>query len=131
VNIGVLLNSPFRVERRVLEIQTKLHHWAKGAPDRQFGDLFNLVADPAFLVLAWNRVRENKGARSVGVDGVSVTLIERSESGVEGFLEEVRTSLKARTFQPVPVRGRQFPKRTESFVAWAFLLSATALCRHP
>jgi hypothetical protein len=30
---------------------------------------YNLVADPPFLVTAWNRVRENKGARSAGVDG--------------------------------------------------------------
>ncbi|REK88674.1 group II intron reverse transcriptase/maturase [Streptomyces inhibens] len=110
VNIGVLLNSPYRAERRVLEIQTKLHHWAKEAPDRQFGDLFNLVADPAFLVLAWNRVRENKGARSVGVDGVSVALIERSVLGAEGFLEDVRALLKARTFQPVPVQEKTIPK---------------------
>ena len=36
-------------ERRVLEIQTKLHRWARDDPHRRFDDLFNLVADPAFL----------------------------------------------------------------------------------
>jgi RNA-directed DNA polymerase len=37
---------------RVLKIQTKLHQWAIGDPHRRFDDLFNLVADPAFLTVA-------------------------------------------------------------------------------
>jgi RNA-directed DNA polymerase len=59
----------YRAERRVLGIQTKLHRWATGDPDRRFDDLFNLVADPAFLLVAWERVRSNKGARTAGADG--------------------------------------------------------------
>ena len=51
-------------------MQTKLHHWAVADPGRRFDDLFNLVYDPAFLVVAWDRVRGNKGARTAGVDGV-------------------------------------------------------------
>ena len=42
----------YRAERRVLSIQTKLHQWATDDPDRRFADLFNLVADPAFLQVA-------------------------------------------------------------------------------
>ncbi len=57
-------------EARVLKIQTKLHQWAISDPDRRFDDLYNLVADPAFLTVAWARVRGNRGARSAGVDGV-------------------------------------------------------------
>ena len=56
---------------RVLKIQTKLHQWATDDPDRRFDDLFNLVYDPAFLTVAWDRVRGNRGARSAGVDGVN------------------------------------------------------------
>ena len=41
--------------RRVLEIQTKLHGWAVADPHRRFDDLINLVADPAFLLIAWDR----------------------------------------------------------------------------
>ena len=59
----------YRAERRVLEIQTKLHRWANDDPHRRFDDVFNLVADPAFLLVAWDRVRSNKGARTAGVDG--------------------------------------------------------------
>ena len=43
----------YEAERRVLEIQAKLHRWAVDDPHRRFGDLFNLVTDPAFLLVAW------------------------------------------------------------------------------
>ena len=56
---------------RVLKIQIKLHQWASEDPSRRFDDLFNLVCDPAFLALAWDRVRGNTGARTAGVDGQS------------------------------------------------------------
>jgi len=57
-------------EARVLKIQTKLHQWATDDPNRRFDDLYNLVSDPVFLVVAWDRVRGNRGARSAGVDAV-------------------------------------------------------------
>ena len=66
----------YRAERRVLEIQAKLHRWARDEPHRRFDDLFNLVCDPAFLLVAWARVRGNKGARSAGVDGYTACAIE-------------------------------------------------------
>src|SRR5215208_4535396 len=69
VNTGAPLPTPQAAEARVLEIQAKLHRWATDDPDRRFDDLFNLVCDPAFLLVGWRRVRGNKGARSAGVDG--------------------------------------------------------------
>ena len=48
----------------VREMQIKLHRWAGKDSSRRFGDLFNLVYDPAFLVHAWERVSTNKGART-------------------------------------------------------------------
>lgn len=44
-------------EWRVLRMQKKLHRWATEDPDHRFDDLANLVYDPAFLVVAWHRVR--------------------------------------------------------------------------
>jgi hypothetical protein len=69
VNTGAPWPTPKEARARVLEIQTKLHRWATDDPDRRFDDLFNLVCDPAFLVLSWTRVRTNKGSRTAGVDG--------------------------------------------------------------
>jgi len=99
----------FRAERRVREIQAKLHRWARDDPHRRFDDLFNLVADPAFLLVGWDRVRSNKGARTAGVDGRTARSIEVGQ-GVEDFLDGLRSALKDRSFRPLPVRERMIPK---------------------
>ena len=95
--------------RRVLKIQTKLHCWARDDPHRRFDDLFNLVADPAFLLVAWDRVSGNKGAATAGVDGRTARSVAALQ-GVEEFLDELRNSLKDRSFRPLPVRERMIPK---------------------
>lgn len=110
VNIGDLLASPRQAEQRVLGIQTKLHRWASADAARRFDDLFNLVADPAFLVMAWERVRWNTGARTAGIDKRTASSIEASTQGVEGFLTQLRSQVKDRTFRPVPVREKLIPK---------------------
>ena len=76
VNTGAVqwpdVDSAFWAVRRM---QLKLHRWASGHHTRRFGDLFNLVYDPAFLVHAWERVSSNVGARTAGVDRVRVAQI--------------------------------------------------------
>jgi RNA-directed DNA polymerase len=111
VNTGAPPPTPSleEAQARVLGIQTKLHQWATGDPSRRFDDLFNLVCDPAFLLVAWHRVRGNKGARTAGVDGRTARDVQRGR-GVEGFLADLRTELRARRFAPLPVRERQIPK---------------------
>jgi RNA-directed DNA polymerase len=94
VNIGALVAYPSVAEHRVLKIQTKLHCWAAAEADRRFDDLFNLVVDPAFLVVAWNRVRSNKGARTAGIDAATAASIESRQHGVAGFLAELRSQVK-------------------------------------
>jgi len=109
VNTDELESATYVAERRVLEIQTKLHRWAREDPDRRFDDLFNLVTDPAFLLVAWDRVRGNKGAKTAGVDGRTAGSIALW-TGVEEFLDGLRASLKDRSFCPLPVRERMIPK---------------------
>ncbi|GAF51481.1 group II intron reverse transcriptase/maturase [Rhodococcus wratislaviensis] len=101
--------SLYRAERRVLEIQTKLHRWANDDPHRRFDDLYNLVTDPSFLLMAWDRVAGNKGARSAGVDGMTAASV-RERTGEEQFLAELREQLKSGGFRPLPVRERMIPK---------------------
>ena len=93
-------------EAQVLRMQAKLHQWATDSPDRRFCDLYNLVADPAFLVVAWHRVRGNRGARSAGVDGVKPSSILFGDVMLAGL----RDDLKARRFTPLPVKERMVPK---------------------
>ena len=101
-------------DARVLGTQIKLHRWAGEDEGRRFGDLFNLVCDPAFLLVAWRRVRGNRGARTAGVDGVTVRRIEQ-ERGVDDFLAELRAELRARTYRPSRVRERMIPKANGKF----------------
>jgi RNA-directed DNA polymerase len=109
VNTDELEYQLYRAERRVQEIQTKLHCWAGDDPHRRFDDLYNLVCDPSFLLVAWDRVRGNTGARTAGVDGRTVSQIAAG-GGVEAFLDGLREELKARSFRPLPVRERMIPK---------------------
>ncbi|MCA1681727.1 MAG: group II intron reverse transcriptase/maturase [Actinobacteria bacterium] len=93
----------------VRRMQTKLHRWAGEDGSRRFGDLFNLVYDPAFLVHAWERVSTNKGGRTAGIDKATVAMIE-TRVGVEAFLGQIRDSLKSGEFAPVEVRQVTIPK---------------------
>jgi RNA-directed DNA polymerase len=99
-------DSAYFAARRM---QTKLHRWAGDDISRRFGDLFNLVYDPAFLMHAWERVSTNTGARTAGIDKATVALIE-SRVGVEAFLGQIRDSLKSDEFAPVEVRQVMIPK---------------------
>jgi RNA-directed DNA polymerase len=106
VNIGAPWPTPPEAEVRVLRMQKKLHQWAISDRDRRFDDLFNLVHDPAVLVVAWRRVRGNKGKRSGGVDRVAPVDI----TDVAGLLAALRDDLKAQEFVPLPARERMIPK---------------------
>ncbi len=94
---------------KVSGMQAKLHRWAVADPGRRFDDLFNFVCDPATLIAAYVRVAGNKGARTAGVDGLTVADVAE-QIGVPGFLDEIRASLKNGTFRPLPVRERTIPK---------------------
>jgi len=107
VNIGEPWPDLDEAELRVHAMQTKLHQWAISDPDRCFDDLYNLVYDPAFLVVAWSRVRDNKGGRSAGVDGVVPRSIVFSAGE---FLTGLEDDLKSRRFTPTPVREKMIPK---------------------
>ena len=54
-------------------------------------------------------MRGNKGARTAGVDGRTAASIQEGE-GVRVFLDELRLSLRERSFTPVPVREMMIPK---------------------
>jgi RNA-directed DNA polymerase len=98
----------------VARMQIKLHRWAGDDASRRFGDLFNLVCDPAFLLVAWDRVARSPGARSAGADGVTVTQITRDD-GAAAFLEQIRSDVKSGRFTTQPVRQVKIPKAGGKF----------------
>ncbi|MGH3191305.1 MAG: group II intron reverse transcriptase/maturase [Streptosporangiaceae bacterium] len=113
---GALVNSgavrwpdPVLAGITVRSMQTKLHRWAGEDSSRRFGDLFNLVYDPAFLVAAWERVSANKGAKTAGIDKVTAAWVEAA-IGVGAFLGQIRDLLKSGEFRPAEVRQVMIPK---------------------
>ncbi|MFD4505367.1 group II intron reverse transcriptase/maturase [Streptomyces sp. NPDC058457] len=95
--------------QRVSEMQAKLHRWAVADPGRRFDDLFNLVHDPATLMVAFDRVAGNRGARAAGVDDLTVAGVEE-RIGIPGFLNDLRAQLKAGVFRVLPVREKKIPR---------------------
>jgi len=94
---------------RVLGWQTKLHRWAGQDEHKRFGDVFNLLCDPATLLVAWERVKRNRGSKTAGVDGQTRWHVERI--GVERVLGELHQSLRDGSYTPLPVREHEIPKR--------------------
>ncbi|HEY8985047.1 MAG TPA: group II intron reverse transcriptase/maturase [Streptomyces sp.] len=109
VNAGAGTAVSWRPGVPVRKMQLKLHQWARADASRRFDDLYNLLYDPGFLIDAWNRVAGNTGAKTAGIDGLTVAAIE-SGPGVQPFLMDIRNELKARAYRPAPVRRTQIPK---------------------
>jgi RNA-directed DNA polymerase len=110
VNTGaVFWPDPYSAGIAVRRMQTKLHLWAARDAGRRFGDLFNLVYDPAFLTVAWERVSTNKGANTPGIDKATAAGVE-ARDGVLGLLGRIREELKSGSFRPVEVRRVLIPK---------------------
>jgi RNA-directed DNA polymerase len=62
------------------------------------------------LLVAWERVKRNRGSRTAGVDGQTRRVVE--QMGVEGVLAKLRQELKDGTYRPLPARERLIPKRS-------------------
>src|SRR5215468_8460883 len=73
-----------------------------------FEKLWGLVTDLRNLRIAFARVQRNRGARTAGIDRVTVRKI--LQSGVVPFLDEIRKDLRGGTFRPKPVRRVLIPK---------------------
>ncbi len=85
-----------------------------------------LVYDPAFLVVAWHRVRGNKGARTAGVDGSTPRGLGWAALDL---LAEVREDLKAGRFAPSPVRQKTIPKASGKVRSLGIPTARDRMCR--
>jgi len=89
-------------------VQRALHTRSKEHPDYVFEKLWGLVTDLRNLRIAFVRVQRNRGARTAGIDRVTVRKV--LQSGVMPFLDEIRKDLRGGTFRPAPVRRVLIPK---------------------
>lgn len=91
---------------KVRQLQRQLWAAAKRAPGRRFHALYDHIWRGDVLQEAWRRVRSNRGA--AGVDGQSIRDVE--QYGVERFLEELGSGLRAGEYRAQVVRRRYIPK---------------------
>jgi group II intron reverse transcriptase/maturase len=98
--------GPRTPEDKVRRLQERLHASAKQDKQRRFHQLYDKVASPWFLAVAWQRVKANQGAP--GPDGESIEQIE--ERGVGAFVQDLGRELRERRYHAGPVRRVYIPK---------------------
>ncbi len=106
--MNYLLRKSGEEPDKLSRLRQKLYQKAKQEPRFKFYSLYAHLWRDDVLWEAWKRVKANKG--SAGVDGVTFSAIESSEGGVKEFLEEIRKSLKSRTYKPSPIKRVYIPK---------------------
>ena len=96
------LTPPTTVQKLHAALQAK----AKGQPSCRFYALYDKVYRVDVLVYAYELCRANRGAP--GVDGQTFEAIEAS--GRNGWLSDLATELKEKTYRPQAVRRVWIPK---------------------
>ena len=88
------------------DLRRSLYVKAKAEPAWRFWGLYVHVCKLETLDEAYRMAQENDGAP--GIDGVTFEAIE--ESGVEGFLRQIRDELITGTYRPMRARKKEIPK---------------------
>jgi RNA-directed DNA polymerase len=88
------------------DLRRSLYVKAKAEPTWRFWGLYVHVCKLETLDEAYRMAQNNDGAP--GIDGVTFEAIE--ESGVEGFLRQIRDELITGTYRPMRARKKEIPK---------------------
>ena len=96
-------------EAWILSVQRKLYQWSQENPGDQWRDMWGWLTDIRTLRCAWRRVASNRGARTAGVDGMTVGRI-RAKVGEQRFLEGLQAELRSGAYQPSPSKRILIPK---------------------
>jgi len=89
------------------EMQKKLSQKATNEHEHQFENLYGLLCNEVWLREAVHKTLRNTGGRTAGID----TMTRSNLLGdLEGYTTRLREALKAKTFEPTPVRRVYIPK---------------------
>ena len=88
------------------DLRRSLYVKAKAEKTWRFWGLYVHVCKMETLYEAYKMAKGNDGAP--GIDGVTFTAIE--ESGVDGFLRQIRDELVTNTYRPMRARKKEIPK---------------------
>jgi group II intron reverse transcriptase/maturase len=92
-------------EKPIRQHSRRLVDWLKLAGVKKVHSLVDKVYKKKNLELAWEKVRQNRGAG--GIDGESIEAFEKEIGAKLGRLHE---ELKDGTYEPQPVRQKEMPK---------------------
>ncbi|WP_265037045.1 group II intron reverse transcriptase/maturase [Wolbachia endosymbiont (group A) of Anomoia purmunda] len=98
----------------LLAKQRKLYTWSRNNPSQAWRDMWNWVTQLPSLRLVWKRVASNKGARTAGVDNMTVKRIRSRKGGVIDFLQKLQTELRSGTYRPTSVKRHWISKTGRS-----------------
>jgi group II intron reverse transcriptase/maturase len=88
-------------------MQRKLSQWATDDPTKRFVDLYSLLCNEAWLRVAAHETLRNRGSETAGIDMMTKS---NFRGDYDGNINRLKERLKARTFEPTPVRRVYIPK---------------------
>ena len=91
----------------VSEMQRKLSQRATEEREHQFENLYSLLCNETWLRVAAHETLKNSGSETAGIDKQTKS---NFLGDYEGNLERLKAGLKAKTFEPMPVRRVYIPK---------------------
>jgi RNA-directed DNA polymerase len=109
------------------EMQKKLSQKAGKEPEHQFENLYGLLCNEVWLRGAHHAVNTNQGRETAGLDGITMSNFHGDR---ESNLKRLHEQLKAKTFEPMPVKRVYIPKPNSEKkrplgipMAWAYCIS--------
>src|SRR5712671_1353803 len=88
-------------------MQRKLSLTAQEKPEHKFGDLYSLLCNEVWLRVAAHDTLQNTGSNTAGIDGMTKA---NFLGNFDGYIIKLKEALKAKTFEPMPVRRVYIPK---------------------
>jgi group II intron reverse transcriptase/maturase len=93
----------------ICKTQQSFARKAQAQPEHRFEDLYHLICQEEWLRAALEAVLHNTGSQTAGIDGINRQNLQE-QTTQNKFIHELQSELKARTYQPQPVRRHWIPK---------------------